>query len=219
MAKELITERTILDAAAGGRKTIAVSSGAIVTASARDKAAQLGLAIEVRKTEKLEPAVVQAPQGATSPAGEVIAIGSDHGGYQLKGLLTPYLQGMGYTVLDVGTASEEACDYPDYAYAVSMAVVSGQASRGIMIDSVGIASAMAANKVPGIRAACCHDAFTAKSSREHNNANILTLGGKILGPELAKSIVLEWLRTWFGGGRHEKRVQKIAEIEKKYFRS
>jgi ribose 5-phosphate isomerase B len=218
MAKELITERNVLDAASRGATSISVGPGAIVTASARDRASQLGIAIETRKPEKKGPPVADTPGVVQPREGETIAIGSDHGGFQLKALLKPFLEGLGYTLLDVGTATEDACDYPDFAFAVAMSVASGQASRGIMIDSVGVASAMAANKVPGIRAACCPDLFTAKSSREHNNANVLTLGGKTLGTELAKAIVKEWLQTWYGGGRHEKRVQKITEIEKKYLK-
>lgn len=216
MAKELVTERTIIDAAAKGIRTLTIGAGTIVTAAARDKATQLGVTLEIQTARKTTPPTPSQP--ATVPAGEhqTIAIGSDHGGFQLKNILKPYLSTLGYTVLDLGTMNEEPCDYPDFAYAVAMSVVSGQAAKGIMIDSVGVASAMAANKVPGIRAACCHDIFTAHSSREHNNANILTLGGKTLGSEMAKAVVKEWLQTWYGGGRHEKRVEKITEIERKY---
>jgi ribose 5-phosphate isomerase B len=157
------------------------------------------------------------PKGSGSPSsGAVIAIGSDHGGFRLKETLKQYVVELGYSVADVGTSSEEACDYPDFAYAVASMVASGQATRGIMIDGVGVASAIVANKVPGIRAVPCYDEFVAKSSREHNDANVLTLGGRIVGSELAKSIVKIWLETWFGGGRHQGRVQKIADIEQRF---
>jgi len=145
-----------------------------------------------------------------------IALGSDHGGYRLKEVLRKFLVEEGYAVVDVGTDSEEACDYPDFAFAVARTVASGQAARGIMIDGVGVASAIVANKVPGIRAVPCYDEFVARSSREHNNANVLTLGGRVVGSEMAKAIVRIWLETGFAGGRHEGRVSKIADIEKRF---
>jgi len=123
---------------------------------------------------------------------------------------------LGFSVADVGTTSEEACDYPDFAYAVASLVASGQAARGIMVDGVGVASAIVANKVPGIRAVSCFDEFVAKSSREHNDANVLTLGGRTIGTEITKAIVKVWLETPFGGGRHQGRVQKITEIERRF---
>ena len=146
----------------------------------------------------------------------VVALGSDHGGYRLKETLKGYLAELGYTVADVGTDSEEACDYPDFAYAVAAMVASGEAEKGIMIDGVGVASAIVANKVPGVRAVPCYDEFVAKSSREHNDANVLTLGGRVIGSELAKSLVRTWLDTWFGGGRHQSRVKKITDIEQRF---
>ena len=119
-------------------------------------------------------------------------------------------------MLDVGTNSEDACDYPDYAYAVARIVAKGEAWRGIMIDATGVASSIVCNKVPGVRAAACFNEFVAQSSREHNDANVLTLGAKVLGPELIKSVVRVWLETWFGGGRHKKRVDKISDVEKRF---
>ncbi|MBI1804063.1 MAG: ribose 5-phosphate isomerase B [Ignavibacteriae bacterium] len=144
---------------------------------------------------------------------EIIAIGSDHGGFALKEVLKPFVESLSYKVVDLGTYSEEACDYPDFAYAVARTVSLGEASKGIMIDAVGLASAIVANKLLGIRAACCFDEFSARSSREHNDANVLTLGGRVLGTELAKAIVKAWLETSFGGGRHQKRIEKITQIE------
>jgi ribose 5-phosphate isomerase B len=214
MGKKLISEQAVLEAAKRGEKSIQLPPGAIVTDAARDRARQLRIRLETRNPESSQPApaLPLAPKGET---GEVIAIGSDHGGHALKELLKTFLSGLGCKVVDLGTYSEEACDYPDFAYAVARMVALGQASRGIMIDAVGIASAIVANKVRGIRAACCSDEFSARSSREHNNANVLTLGGRTIGPEAAKSITKVWLETSFGGGRHQKRLDKISDIEKR----
>ena len=123
-----------------------------------------------------------------------------------------------YTVLDQGTDSIAAVDYPDFAEAVANAVARGDAWRGVVVDSAGIGSAIAANKVPGVRAALCYDKASARNSREHNNANVLTLGGKLLPAELALEVAATWLTTPYAGGRHEKRVAKIGEIEKRYSR-
>jgi ribose 5-phosphate isomerase B len=214
MAK-LITEQTVIEAAKRGETTLAIGAGTIVTDAARDRARQLGITLGKPK-EAPKPSTTPTV-GGSLPAGlkEIVAIGSDHGGFQMKEGLKTLLEGFGHKVVDLGTYSEETCDYPDFAYAVSRMVSLGEASKGIMIDSVGIASAIVANKLPGIRAACCTDEFMARSSREHNNANVLTLGGKTLGIELAKAIVKTWLETSFGGGRHQKRLDKINDIEKR----
>ncbi len=153
---------------------------------------------------------------ATRKKGTVkrIAIGADHGGFPLKEELKKSLKADGYTVKDVGTNSTDAVDYPDFAVQVARLVASGDCDRGIMIDSLGIASSMVANKVRGIRSAMCYDLTTAKSSREHNNANVLTLGGKIIDDKLAREIVSAWLSTDFAGGRHWPRVNKIMAVEK-----
>jgi RpiB/LacA/LacB family sugar-phosphate isomerase len=145
---------------------------------------------------------------------KIIAIGADHGGYPLKESLKPFLQELGFSPIDCGTNSSESVDYPDFARDVAEKVASGKAWRGIMIDGAGIGSCMAANKVQGVRAAMCYDYATASNSREHNNANILTLGAGLIGPNLAKQIVKTFLETEFGGGRHAGRVAKIMEIEK-----
>jgi ribose 5-phosphate isomerase B len=148
-------------------------------------------------------------------SGDLVAIGADHGGYRLKETLKQYLtEELGYRVLDVGTTSEASCDYPDFAVRVARAVASGEAWRGIMIDGAGIGSSMAANKVPGVLAACCHDVRTVVNSREHNAANVLTLGSGVVGRGLARQMVRVWLSTEFGGGRHERRVSKILTLEK-----
>ncbi|HMD14731.1 MAG TPA: ribose 5-phosphate isomerase B [Bacteroidota bacterium] len=215
MTRKLISEQTVIEAAKRGDTSIVIDNGMIVTDAAKDRAAQLGITIGQKK------ATVQSPPSASSGASihqglkEIVAIGSDHGGFQMKTVMKSMLEGLGHTVVDLGTYSEESCDYPDFAYAVARMVSLGEATKGIMIDSVGIASAIVANKIGGIRAACCTDEFMARSSREHNNANVLTLGGKTLGIDVAKSIVSVWLETPFGGGRHQKRVDKIHEIEKR----
>lgn len=149
----------------------------------------------------------------TLEGGKTIAIGADHGGYPLKEILKEYLEGKGFQVIDCGTNSTESVDYPDYARAVAQQVAGGTAWRGIMIDGAGIGSCMAANKVPGVRAAMCYDHATAYNSREHNNANTLTLGAGLIGTNLAKQITSTFLETEFGGGRHARRVDKIMAIE------
>jgi len=148
------------------------------------------------------------------PVGQkTVAIGADHGGYQLKETLKAFLSQAGYQVKDCGTSSTDPVDYPDFAIAVAQEVASGKAWRGIMIDGAGIGSCMAANKVNGVRAAMCYDYATAFNSREHNNANTLTLGAGLIGSSLAKQIVTTFLETEFGGGRHARRVDKIMAIE------
>ena len=148
-----------------------------------------------------------------------MAIGSDHGGLMLKTAVAEYLPSLGVRVIDVGTLSEEPCDYPDFAYMVAKTVADAQAELGIMIDGAGTGSCMVVNKIPGIRGACCAHEFTARSAREHNNANVLTLGSRVIGMELAKSIVRTFVETPFAGGRHEGRVQKITDVEQRFLRS
>ena len=143
-----------------------------------------------------------------------IALGADHGGYALKESLKPFLQKQGYQVDDCGTHSAESVDYPDFAYAVAKKVSDGEAWRGIIIDGAGIGSCMVANKVPGVRAAMCYNNATAVNSREHNKANVLTLGAGMIDPDLAHQIVMTWLNTNFGGGRHARRVDKIDRLDK-----
>ncbi len=214
MTKNLISEQTVLDAAKSGAKNLYYEKGTIITTAAKDKANQLKIQIMEQPKEVKKAVAAEQPQKVVTP--EVITIGSDHGGFQTKELLKTYIESLGHKVVDVGTYSEEACDYPQFAYAVAKMVSIGEATKGIMIDAVGVASSMVANKVPKIRAACCHNEFTARSSREHNDANVLTLGGRVLGSELAKSIVKQWLETPFAAGRHTKRVEMIGDVEKKW---
>ncbi|HOJ01903.1 MAG TPA: ribose 5-phosphate isomerase B [Anaerolineaceae bacterium] len=148
----------------------------------------------------------------------VVAIGSDHGGFTMKQSLLPYLEELGCRVIDCGPQTADAVDYPDFALKVAELVSTGNACRGIMIDGAGIGSCMVANKVPGVRAAMCYDFATASNSREHNNANYLTLGAGLIGINQAKLITKTFLTTEFGGGRHEKRVNKIMEIESRFLK-
>ena len=148
----------------------------------------------------------------------MVAIGADHGGYELKETLKADLSGMGLDVLDVGTYSKAAVDYPDYAHEVAKLVGAGKAWRGIMIDGAGIGSCIVANKVPGVRAGMAYDYSSAVNSREHNDTNVLTLGAGLIGLNLAKQIIKTWLSTEFGGDRHTRRVEKISMVEKLYLK-
>lgn len=145
-----------------------------------------------------------------------IAIGSDHGGVELKEVIKSFLTENGYDFKDFGTNSNASCDYPDYALPVAEAVVAKEFELGILICGTGIGIGIAANKVPGIRAALCSDTFSAHATREHNNANILTLGQRVVGQGLALDIVKTFLTTEFEGNRHQNRIDKISEIENKY---
>lgn len=142
-----------------------------------------------------------------------IAVGSDHRGYEVKRRLVSLLQQMGHEVVDVGPASKDSVDYPDYAFQVASAVREGRADRGILACGSGIGMCIAANKVRGVRAAPCHDSITAEMSRRHNDANVLCLSADLLGEELIDRMVRIWLETPFEGGRHARRVEKITRFE------
>ena len=143
-----------------------------------------------------------------------IALGADHAGFRLKEDLKSWLVSEGYAVLDMGTHGEESVDYPDYAVAVGHAVVTARAERGVLVCGAGTGMAMAANKVSGVRAAVCADAYTARLSREHNDANVLALGARIVATEAATSILRTWLGAAFEGGRHQRRLDKLAAVER-----
>ncbi|MDP1857068.1 MAG: ribose 5-phosphate isomerase B [Gemmatimonadaceae bacterium] len=174
-----------------------------------------------RSTQKAQPDAgalvatkappVQHPSSA-APGRPRIALGADHGGVALKDTLLAFLRERGHAVSDLGTFGTVAVDYPDFAITVARAVAEGRADLGIMIDGAGIGSCMAANKVPGVRAAMCYDVTTAGNAREHNNANLLTLGGTLIGARLAAEIVRTFLDTPFAGGRHAARVDKIDAL-------
>ena len=145
-----------------------------------------------------------------------IALGADHAGYELKEALKGWLINQGLHVLDLGTHSTESVDYPDYAALVGEAVADHKVERGLLVCGTGIGMAMAANKVPGVRAALCGDLYTARMSREHNDANVLVLGGRLMGADMGADILRAWLETDFAGGRHARRVAKIADIERRH---
>lgn len=142
-----------------------------------------------------------------------IAIANDHASVEMKRAIQAHLEEKGYEVINLGTDSEESCDYPVYGEKVGRAVVSGEADLGIAICGTGLGISLAANKVKGVRACVCSEPYTARMSRLHNNCNVLAFGSRVIGTELAKMIVDEWLATGFEGGRHQRRVNMIMEIE------
>ena len=160
------------------------------------------------------PTDVSRPAAAT--ASRIIAIASDHSGYELKQQLIPWLRALGYTPVDLGTDSKESVDYPDFAFSAASMAMQGKAEAAIIIDGAGIGSAMAANKAPGVRASMCYDIATAHNAREHNHANVLTLGAGMIDENMAKTIVKTWLQTPWGEGRHARRVAKITAIEQRF---
>ena len=145
-----------------------------------------------------------------------IALGADHAGWTLKESLKAWLLDGGQEVIDFGTHSPDSVDYPDYAAQVAEAVAVGKVQRGLLVCGTGLGMAITANKVPGVRAAACGDLHTARMSREHNDANVLALGGRLLAHEAAAEILRAWLETPFGGGRHAQRVEKIAGLERRF---
>src|SRR5499426_3818969 len=203
-AKDVITEADLRDVKAGAR--FLISEDAIITPAAQDLIRERGVEIRYRARR--------------SVAGNrrLIAVGADHGGYEMKERLKEFLDELGYRHRDFGTFSEEAVDYPDFAHAVARAVADGACDLGIVVDGAGIGSCMTANKVPGVRAAMCYDAATAGNSREHNYANVLTLGARMISTEKMREIVGVWLSTPEGAARHGKRVAKLIAVEKQYMR-
>jgi ribose 5-phosphate isomerase B len=172
------------------------------------------LATDIVKEKGIE--LVRRPARRGSKATKLIAVGADHGGYQMKEELKTFLEELGHRVQDFGTNSEDAVDYPDFAHAVARAVSNSTADVGIIIDGAGVGSAMTANKVPGVRAAACYSVAVAKNSREHNGANVLSLGSKTINSKEMREIVAAWLATELTEDRHKKRVAKIDAVQKQY---
>lgn len=199
--RPLLDEATLRETPVGSH--LILSPDTIITPLARQVALERNIRLEVRPAGP-------APEGKTGA--RRVAIGADHGGYELKEALKAMLAA-DYEVVDCGAHSKDPVDYPDIAVAVARLVAAGDVWRGIILDGAGIGSCMAANKVAGARAAMCYDQATAVNSREHNNANVLTLGAGLIGPNLAKQIVQTWLATEFGGGRHAGRVAKIDALD------
>jgi len=144
-----------------------------------------------------------------------VAVGADHGGFDLKGFLIRQLERLGHEVADLGTHSSESCDYPKFGFKVAKAVAEGRFERGVLVCKSGVGIAIVANRVPGVRAAVCHDAETAALSRRHNDANVLVMGSHYVTERKAAKVLDEWLQTPFEGGRHARRLAQIEEIERK----
>lgn len=174
------------------------------------------LAADIVGERKIE--IVRRVPRRGSGNSQLVAVGSDHGGFRMKEQLIALLTELGHKVQDFGTHSEDPVDYPDFAHAVARAVADGTADVGIVIDGAGVGSAMTANKVPGVRAAACYSVAVARNSREHNGANVLSLGSKTISPAEMKEIVLAWLSTELTEDRHKKRVSKIDAIQRQYQR-
>lgn len=206
--KKLITEADVVKLIRQGSKQIFVDVNTILTPSAKDLIIKEKIEIVTSFLKKSE-----SNQSISTNSIKTIAIGSDHTGYKVKSELIKFLSSQGYQIIDVGTNSEQSCDYPDFAYAVAYAVKNNQADRGVVIDATGIPSAIVANKIKGIRAAVGYNEYVIKSSREHNNSNVLSLGARVFDVEILKSFLSLWLQTNFEGGRHQRRLDKITDIE------
>jgi ribose 5-phosphate isomerase B len=206
MSKRLITEDFVLKKIKNGEKEILISKDEIITPLALDRIKSAGLKISSEKVSS----------HSTENVFKKIIIGSDHTGVKAKKVLVDFLKQKNYDVLDIGTYTEESVDYPDIAFNVANRVKLGEFDCGIILDATGIPSSITANKIPGIRAATCYNEFSAKSSREHNDANILVMGAKALGDETIKSITNVWLNSKFLGDRHQRRLDKIKAIEEKF---
>jgi ribose 5-phosphate isomerase B len=207
--KKLITEDQVKNIIKSGAHEIIVEDGSVLTPLAIDRIKSAGLKIIK------DPSFIS---NSFTNSQIKIAIGADHTGVKLKKVISEILKQKGYNLFDVGAFTEDAVDYPDIAYTVANRVMIGEVDLGIIIDATGIPSAITANKLPGIRAATCYNEFTARSSREHNNANILVIGARAIGEETAKSIVEVWLNSKFLGDRHQKRLDKLSLIEEKYLK-
>lgn len=203
-AKLVITEDDVRGLERGA--VLRIAEGARLTPLAADIVNEKGIEL-VRRVPR-----------AGSNQHKTIAVGADHGGYAMKEELKSFLAGLGHRVNDFGTNSESAVDYPDFAHAVARAVADHAVDVGIVIDGAGVGSAMTANKVPGVRAAACYSPEVARNSREHNGANVLTLGSKTISNDQMREIVRAWLSTELTEDRHRKRVGKIDAIERQYQR-
>ncbi len=193
---------TVADLPAGGEFRVPYDT--LLTPLARDEAARRGITLREAPEAESVPAI---------PPERLVAMAADHGGFAMKEYLKPLVEQLGFMVKDFGAHDEAPVDYPDLALAVARAVGRGEAAWGIIVDGAGIGSCMVANKVAGVRAALCYDKASARNSREHNNANVLTLGGRLIPFDLAKEIVAVWLNTSFAGGRHARRVEKINALD------
>jgi len=201
--KRVITEREIRATDPGD--TLRIDESALITPLAEDLIRERDI--------KIERAIRRS-----AASRQKIALGADHGGFEMKEALKLVLSDLGHDYQDFGTHSAEAVDYPDYAHTVARAVSRGTCGLGIMIDGAGIGSCMVANKVPGVRAAMCYDEASARNSREHNGANVLTLGGKVISNDKMREIVRAWLASDLTEDRHRRRVSKIDAVEQEYLK-
>ncbi len=202
--KDVITELEVRELKAA--TSLLIREDAIVTPAAQDLIRERSIQLVRRR------------RSAAMGKNRLIALGADHGGYEMKEEIKKLLAELGYRYRDFGTFSTEAVDYPDIAHAVAQAVAQGVCDLGIMVDGAGIGSCITANKVPGVRAALCYDEATARNSRQHNDANVLTLGGRMLSNEQMRQVVTTWLSTEISQERHRKRVAKIMTIERQYLK-
>lgn len=201
-SKTVITEDDVRDLADGA--VLRIAEGARLTP----------LAADIISAKRIE--IVRRIPRRGSKTSRLIAVGADHGGFKMKEELKALLSGLGHQVHDFGTNSEDPVDYPDLAYAVARSVAEGTADLGIVIDGAGVGSAMTANKVPGVRAAACYSVAVARNSREHNGANVLSLGSNTISSAEMREIVKAWLETEMTEERHRKRVAKIQAVERQY---
>ncbi|HWS52531.1 MAG TPA: ribose 5-phosphate isomerase B, partial [Pyrinomonadaceae bacterium] len=201
-SKTVITETDVRDLPEGARLRVAES------------ARLTPLAADIVRERRIE-LVRRVPRRGPS-AEKIVAVGADHGGFALKEELKTLLAELGHRVRDFGTHSTDAVDYPDFAHAVARAVSEGSADLGIIVDGAGVGSAMTANKVPGVRAAACYDPKVARNSREHNDANVLTLGSGTIDSRQMREIVRVWLSAEITEERHRRRVAKIEAVERQY---
>jgi ribose 5-phosphate isomerase B len=212
--KRIITESEVIKLFKSGARTFPVGDDDMFTPLAKDKIKELKI-----KLVKMVPAVAIegiANDPVKSKRTNKVSVGGDHTGFKIKNLISKILVAKGFEVVDVGTYDENACDYPDFAFAAAMKVKNGESDFAILIDATGIPSSITANKIPGIRACTCYNEFSARSAREHNNGNVLVMGARTLGEETIKSILEVWLDTPFGGERHQRRLDKITAIEKEF---
>lgn len=209
--KKVLTEYDIETTFRKGEKIIHIQQGDIITPLAKDRAKELNIKIETASpsvvTEKINPPYPQNSKW------KKVFIGGDHTGFKVRNFLIDILTTKGLEINNVGSYDENACDYPDFAISVAKSVMTNSESFGVLVDATGIPSAITANKIKGIRAATCYNEFSAKSAREHNNANVIVLGAKTLGEETIRSIIETWLKTDFAGGRHQRRLDKISDAE------
>jgi ribose 5-phosphate isomerase B len=217
--RELVNEADVIAARDKGGVLI-VPENALVTPLARDAAERFQVEIRFGQApQKSAVAAAETPEGAEpSPRdqGGTVAVGSDHGGFKVKEFVKKHLESLGFQVADVGTTSEAACDYPDFAARVGRAVSLGEARWGVFVDGAGIGGAMVLNKVPGVFAATCHDPKAAQNARGHNGANVLCLGSGWVDADKARAVIDAFFSTGFEGGRHLRRVQKIHAVERAF---